>query len=114
MVVLGNKQQFSIDYVETFALVAKLTTVTSLPTVVALERWDAHKIDVKNAFLYGELNETIYMKSPPGYIGPSTPLTVNQGEFVSLHHTLPQMACKLNKAIYSLKQAPRQWFTKLC
>ena len=73
VVVLGNKQQFSIDYAETFAPVDKLTTVRSLPAVVALERWRAHQMDVKNAFLHGELYETVYMKPPLGYIALAHP-----------------------------------------
>ena len=85
----------------------------SLLAIVALEGWHAYQMDVKNAFLHGDLNETVYMKPPPGYLGPNTPLTVNQGEFASFHHTSPHMVCKLNKTLYGLKQAPRQWFTKL-
>lgn len=113
LVVLGNKQQYGIDYAETFAPVAKLTTVRSLLEVVALEGWHAHQMDVKNAFLHGDLHETVFMKPPPSYIAPNTPLTTGQGELTSIHHTSPNLVCKLNKALYGLKQAPRQWFTKL-
>ena len=77
--MLGNKQQYGVDYAETFAPVAKLTTVRSLLAVVSLEGWHAYQMDVKNAFLHWDLNETVYMKPPPGYIAPNTPLTTNQG-----------------------------------
>lgn len=70
-------------------------------------------MDVKNAFLQSELNETVYMKPPPGYIGPNNPLTVHQGELAYIHYTFPHLVCKLNKALYGFKQAPRQWFTEL-
>ncbi|KAK4391658.1 Retrovirus-related Pol polyprotein from transposon RE2 [Sesamum angolense] len=54
-------------------------------------------MDIKNAFLYGDLNETVYMEQPPGYVA--------QGE-------KQRMVCKLKKAIYGLKQSPRAWFDK--
>lgn len=53
-------------------------------------------MDVKNAFINGDLSETVYMRPPPGY---ST--------------TSPRMVYKLRKALYGLKQAPRAWFLKL-
>ncbi|KAK4410342.1 Retrovirus-related Pol polyprotein from transposon RE1 [Sesamum angolense] len=56
-----------------------------------------YQMDIKNAFLYGDLNETVYMEQPPGYVA--------QGE-------KQRMVCKLKKAIYGLKQSPRAWFDK--
>ncbi|KAL0339266.1 UNVERIFIED_CONTAM: Retrovirus-related Pol polyprotein from transposon RE1 [Sesamum angustifolium] len=55
------------------------------------------KMDIKNSFLYGDLNETVYMEQPPSYVA--------QGE-------RQRMVCKLKKAIYDLKQSPRAWFDK--
>lgn len=69
LVIMGNRQQYGIDYRVTFAPVAKLATVRSLLAVVALEGWHVHQMDVKNAFLHGELHETVFMKFPPGYTG---------------------------------------------
>ena len=68
---LGNRQEYGVDYDETFALVAKMTTVRLVLAIAASKGWSLRQMDVKNAFLHGDLKETIYMTPPPGLF--STP-----------------------------------------
>ncbi|PKU64979.1 Retrovirus-related Pol polyprotein from transposon TNT 1-94 [Dendrobium catenatum] len=97
LVALGCNQEIGLDYHETFSPVAKIPTFHILITVALHNSWSIHQLDVSNAFLHGSLNEIIYMKQPPGF----------QDNAHSTH------ICKLNKAIYGLKQSPRQWFSTL-
>jgi len=96
LVVKGFRQQEGIDYGEVFAPVSKYVTVRTLMAKAAAEDLELHQIDIKTAFLHGELEETIYMQQPPGY---------EEGGYTT--------ACKLNKSLYGLKQAPRAWYTRL-
>ena len=58
-------QEYEIDYEETFALVARISSVHALLAVAAASKWDLFQMDVKNAFLNGELSEEVYMQPPP-------------------------------------------------
>lgn len=112
LVIMGNRQKYGIDYEQTFAPVAKRATVRSLLAVASIQSWHLHLIDVKNAFLHGDLQENVYMKFPPGYHGAGHRLQVNlNGD--SKHTSMSEKVCKLNKSLYGLKQAPEQWFAKL-
>jgi hypothetical protein len=62
LVVLGNKQECGLDYEETFAPVAKMTTVCTLLALAASQSWPLLEMDVKNAFLHGDLKEEVYIK----------------------------------------------------
>jgi hypothetical protein len=95
LVALGNKQEYGVDYEETFSPVAKMTTVRTILAIAASQSWQLHQMDVKNAFLHGDLHEEIYMKLPSGMITSS-----------------PHNVCKLRRSLYGLKQAPRAWFEK--
>lgn len=107
LVILGNKQKYGVDYAETFAPVAKLTTVRTLLAVAAMQDWHTCQMDVSNAFLHGELSDTIYMKMPPGY----THLGCRITQYSALVSST--LVCRLKKSLYGLKQAPRLWFGKL-
>ncbi|KAL0427329.1 UNVERIFIED_CONTAM: Retrovirus-related Pol polyprotein from transposon RE1 [Sesamum latifolium] len=67
LLVLGNNQVEGIDYHETFAHVAKMVSVRTFLAVAAIRNWELHQMDVHNAFLYGDLDEQVYMRLPPGF-----------------------------------------------
>ncbi|KAL1196033.1 Retrovirus-related Pol polyprotein from transposon RE1 [Cardamine amara subsp. amara] len=96
LVACGNRQVEGEDYKETFAQVVKMTTVQSLLRIVAAKNWEAHQMDVHNAFFHGDMEEEVYMKLPVGF-----------------RHSDPNKVCCLRKSLYGLKQAPRCWFAKL-
>jgi len=66
LVARGFTQSYGVDYEETFAPVAKLNTVRVLMSLAVNLDWPLYQLDIKNAFLNGELAEEVYMKMPPG------------------------------------------------
>lgn len=111
LVILGYKQTYGIDYVETFAPVAKMTTVRALLAVAAMKEWHVHQLDVSNAFLNGELEETVYMMMPQGYNGYGS--RISESLTTAESKNVQQLVCRLKKALYGLRQASRQWHHKL-
>lgn len=86
------------DIGETFGPVAKLVTVRMILALAAMNGWEIDHMDVVTAFLNPPINDDIYMLLPEGvdWLDPSKPAGIT--------------ACKLNKALYGLKEAPRLWY----
>jgi hypothetical protein len=68
LVARGYSQTYGIDYNETFAPLAKMNIVRILISCASNFGWPLHQLDVKNAFLHGNLQEEVYMKVPPGMV----------------------------------------------
>ena len=66
LVAKGFTQEYGIDYEETFTLVALISSVRALLVVATISKWDLFQMDVKNAFLNGDLSEEVYLQPPPG------------------------------------------------
>lgn len=97
LVAKGYKQKHGIDYTEVFALVARMETVRMIVALEAQKDWKLYQLDVKSAFLHGELNEHVYVDQPRGY------------EKKGNEHKV----YKLHKALYGLKQAPQVCFSRI-
>jgi len=91
----GFTQRWGEDYDETFAPVAKYTSIRTLIALLAgRKKAKIHQMDVNTAFLYSSLDETVYVEQPEGFAVPG------KEDYV----------CLLRKALYGLKQSPRAWF----
>ena len=97
LVAKGYAQREGVDFEEVFAPVARIETVRLLIALAALKGWQVHHMDVKSAFLNGDLREELYVQLPPGFV-------VKDGSGKVL---------KLKKALYGLRQAPRAWNARL-
>lgn len=97
LVAKGYSQTAGVDYTEVFAPVARWDTIRSILAVAAQRGWCVYQLDVKSAFLYGELKEEVYIDQPEGYL--------KVGEEDKVY--------RLKKALYGLKQAPRAWYSRI-
>jgi hypothetical protein len=84
-------------YEDTFSPVVKATTIYMVLSLAMSKGWYLRQLDVQNAFLHGLLDEDVFMRQPLGYEDKSS----------------PNYICKLDKALYSLKQAPTSWNSRL-
>ena len=96
LVAKGFSQVEGIDYTETLPPIAKMNSVRHFLSLAASFKWEVHQMDVKSAFLHGDLHEEIYMEQPIGFI-----------------QTDSSLVCRLKKSLYGLKQAPRAWYAKM-
>ena len=96
-VAKGFSQKEGIDYEETFAHVARYTSIRAIMALASMMKWDLHQMDVKTAFLNGEIEEEVYIEQPQGF------------EIKDRQNHL----CMLKKALYGLKQDPRAWYGRI-
>ena len=93
LVAQGYNQIYGVDYDETFSPVVRFESIRAVIALAARHNVELQQMDVKTAFLNGELQETIYMKQPDGF--------VKKGE--------EELVCLLHRSIYGLKQSARCW-----
>ncbi|GJY08243.1 retrovirus-related pol polyprotein from transposon TNT 1-94 [Tanacetum coccineum] len=96
LVIKGYRQREGLDYFDTYSPVTRITSIRMVLAIAALRNLEVHQMDVKTAFLNGDLEEEIYMNQPEGFIAPG-----QEGK-----------VCRLVKSLYGLKQAPKQWHQK--
>ena len=100
LVVKGYTRIYGSDYYDTFSPVAKMASVHLLLSMAAMRSWSLDQLDIKNAFLHGDLVEEAYMEQSPRFVA--------QGE--------SSLVCSLRCSLYGLKQSPRaltQWYRSL-
>ncbi|GJS93518.1 putative ribonuclease H-like domain-containing protein [Tanacetum coccineum] len=97
LVAQGHRQEEGIDYDEVFALVARIEVISLFLAFALFMRFIVYQMDVKSAFLYGTIDEEVYVSQPPGFVDPDHPKKVY----------------KVVKALYGLHQAPRAWYATL-
>ncbi|GJX15475.1 retrovirus-related pol polyprotein from transposon TNT 1-94 [Tanacetum coccineum] len=97
LVARGYRQEEGIDFEESFAPVARLEAIRIFLAFAAHMNMVIYQMDVKTAFLNGNLREEVYVSQPDGFVDPDKP-----------NHVY-----KLKKALYGLKQAPRAWYDML-
>ena len=94
LVTKGYTQKYGIDYYEVFTLVARHYTIRMVISLTAMNEWIVFQLDVKSAFLYGELVEQVFVNQQPSYVKKAS----------------KHMVYKLKKALYGLKQNIRAWY----
>jgi hypothetical protein len=96
-VARGFSQVEGINYEETSAPAARYTSIRTIIAIASVLGWRLHQMDVKTAFLNGEIEEEVYIEQPDGF----------------LIHGKESHVCRLKKDLYGLKQAPRAWYARI-
>ncbi|KAD2806293.1 hypothetical protein E3N88_39670 [Mikania micrantha] len=96
LVIKGFRQKEGLDYLDNYSRVTRITSIRLMLAIAALRDLEVHQMDVKTAFLNGDLEEEIYMEQTDGFLAPG-----QEGKVY-----------KLVKSLYGLKQAPNQWHQK--
>ncbi|KAK9144280.1 hypothetical protein Sjap_004183 [Stephania japonica] len=97
LVAKGFRQVPGIDFGETYSPVVKAATIRVILSLAVQLGWSLRQLDINNAFLNGTLSEEVFTNQPLGFVDSQ----------------FPSHVCKLHKALYGLRQAPRAWFDKL-
>ncbi|GJW30262.1 ribonuclease H-like domain-containing protein, partial [Tanacetum coccineum] len=97
LVAQGYRQEEGVDYDEVFAPVARIEAIRLFLAFASFMGFIVYQMDVKSAFLYGNITEEVYVKQPPGFEDPAHPNKVY----------------RVVKALYGLHQAPRAWYERL-
>ncbi|GKE58186.1 putative ribonuclease H-like domain-containing protein, partial [Tanacetum coccineum] len=97
LVAQGHRHEEGIDYDEVFAPVARIEAIRIFLAFASYMGFVVYQMDVKSAFLYGTIDEEVYVTQPPGFIDPK----------------YPKKVYKVVKALYGLHQAPRAWYATL-
>ena len=95
--VKGYVQRQGVDFEEVFEPVTRLDTVRLILALATQHEWEIHHLDIKSAFLNGDLQEEVYVAQPEGFV-----IKVEEHKMY-----------KLSKALYVLRQAPRAWNIRL-
>ncbi|KAJ9541256.1 hypothetical protein OSB04_027762 [Centaurea solstitialis] len=97
LVAQGYTQEEGIDYDDVFAPIARIEAIRLFLAFASYKGFKVYQMDVKSAFLYGTIDEEVYVSQPPGFEDPD----------------YPDRVYKLRKALYGLHQAPRAWYDTL-
>eukprot|EP01018_Ginkgo_biloba_P000191 Gb_18961 [translate_table: standard] len=97
LVSKGFSKKEGIDFDETFAPIARYTTIRTVLALASFHRWKLMQMDVCTAFLNDTINEEVYIKQPPRFVEIGS----------------EDKVCRLRKALYGLKQAPRVWYSRI-
>ncbi|GJZ41906.1 ribonuclease H-like domain-containing protein [Tanacetum coccineum] len=94
LIANGRNQHYGVDCDDTFNMVVKPATIRIVLSLALSLNCPIHQLDIKNAFLNGDLSDTVYMYQPPGFVDS----------------LFPHNVCRLQRSLYRMKQAPHAWF----